>query len=334
MKIRQLGFLALVATGTVALAACSSGGAAAPKASDGPITIRIQSQASIAAEPMYMAIEKGFFTEQGLDVKVTELPDLPAATAALQAGKLDLAFVPTISALQMARQNVPITMIAPSDGINPKAADAPLAEQRNYTSAGVYTSKGSGATDLKGLAGKKIAVPELKGQPDGTITSVLQKAGVDTTKIEWIKLGFQPAVDALKSDQIDAAFLVSPFSIQADGLGLARVMNPSAAFFPKGSATTSWAGNSAWVKKNPDAVSKFQKAMKKASDWANAHLDEVKQHAITRTGLKVKPADMPQSYWPAAIDPAQLTEVDHSLVSIGFFPKAVDVKKILAPAAG
>lgn len=335
MKIRKLGLLGLAAAAVVALAACSSNAPSSDGAAKNgePVKIRIQSQASIAAEPMYMGIEKGFFKDEGLDVEVVELPDLPAATAALQAGKLELAFVPTISALQMARQNVPITMITAADGINPKAADASLEEQRNYTSVGVYASKGSGIADMKDLAGKKIAVPELKGQPDGTITSVLHEQGVDTSGIEWIKLGFQPALDALKSDQIDAAFLVSPFSIQADSLGLKRVMNPSVSFFPKGSATTSWAGNSNWVKNNPETVAKFQRAMAKAAEWANANLDEVKQHAIDRNGLKVSPADMPQSYWPEKIDPAQLTEVDAKLVAIDFFPSPIDVNTILAKSA-
>ncbi|MFT4232224.1 MAG: ABC transporter substrate-binding protein [Leucobacter sp.] len=335
MKIRKLGLIGLTAVAVASLAACSSstpstGGDAGE---DGPIKIRVQSQASIAAEPLYMGIEQGIFEDEGLDVEVVELPDLPAATAALQAGKLELAFVPTISALTMARQNVPITMIAASDGINPAAADASLEEQRNYTSVGVYVSKGSGIESIDDMAGASIAVPELKGQPDGTITSVLHEAGVDTEDLEWLKLGFQPALDALKADQIDAAFLVSPFSLQADEAGLKRVMNPSVEFFPQGSATTSWAGNSEWVENNPEAVKRFQAAMAKANEWANENIDEVKQHAIDRAGLKLTPADMPQSYWPATIDPAQLAEVDEKLVAIDFFPSAIDVDSILAVPA-
>lgn len=336
MKIRKLGLLGLAAVAAISLAACSSGSptSGGDANTDGPITLRVQSQASIAAEPMYMGIEKGFFTDEGLEVKVEEIPDLPAAVAALQAGKLDFAFVPTISALTMTRQNVPLTLVTAADGINPAAADAPRDEQRNFTSAGVYASKASGIHELKDFAGKKIAVPELKGQPDGTITSVLHEAGVDTSGIEWIKLGFQPALDALKADQIDAAFLVSPFTIEADNSGLERVMNPSVEFFPKGSATTSWAANSDWAKKNPETVAKFQRAMAKASAWANDNIDEVKQHAIDRAGLKLTPAEMPQSYWPESIDPKQLQEVDDKLTAIKFFDSSIDVTTLLAaPAA-
>ncbi len=335
MKIRKLGLVGLAAAAVVALAACSSsapseGGDAA--SSDEPVKIRVQAQNSIAAEPLYMGVEQGFFEEEGLDVEIVDLPDVAAATAALQANKLELAFVPTISALQMARQNVPITMIAAADGINPAAAEAPRDEQRNFTSSGVYTSKGSGITDLEGLAGASIAVPELKGQPDGTITSVLHEAGVETEGIEWLNLGFVPALEALKSDQVDAAFLVSPFTIEADAAGLERVMNPSVEFFPQGSATTSWAASKPWAEKNPDAVEKFQRAIAKSAEYANENIDETKQHVIDRAGLKLTPADMPQSYWPSAIDPDQLAEVDQKLVDIGFFEEPVDVDAILTPS--
>lgn len=334
MKIRTLVLGGLAAAAAFSLAACSaSPGATDNTEADGTVTLRVQAQNSIAAEPLYMGIEEGFFAEEGLDVEVVDLPDIAAATAALQANKLELAFVPTISALQMARQDVPITLIAASDGINPAAQGVSLEEQRDYTSVGVYTSPGSGITDIAGLAGAKIAVPELKGQPDGTITSVLQEAGVETSEIEWMNLGFVPALEALKSDQIDAAFLVSPFSLEADAEGMARVMNPSVDFYPRGSATTGWAASDTWAAENAETVAKFQRAIAKSAEWASDNLEQTKEHVIERAGLKISPDDMPQSYWPAEIDAAQLAEVDQKLVDIGFFDEPIDVSEILTPAA-
>ncbi|SJN09043.1 putative extracellular solute-binding protein [Leucobacter sp. 7(1)] len=334
MKIRKFVMGGLAAAAALTLAACSSTAPAEESAAgDKPVTIRVQAQNSIAAEPLYMGIEEGFFADEGLNVEVVDLPDIAAATAALQAGKLELAFVPTISALQMARQNVPITLIAASDGINPDAQDASREEQRDFTSVGVYTSPGSGITDLQGLAGAKIAVPELKGQPDGTITSVLHEAGVETDDIEWMNLGFVPALEALKSDQIDAAFLVSPFSLEADAAGMARVMNPSVEFFPRGSATTGWAASTSWATDNPEAVAAFQRGIAKSAGWASDNLDKAKQHVIDRAGLKLTPAEMPQSYWPSEIDPEQLAEVDQKLVDIGFFDAPIDVSEVLTASA-
>lgn len=331
MKIHKFLFAGVAAVSIAALSACSSNAPVAEgEGAEGPITIRVQSQPSISSEPMYMGIEKGFFTEEGCEVEVVELPDIVAATAALQAGKLELAFIPTISGLQMARQNIPITMIAASDGINPLAFDAPMEEKRNYTGVGIYASLGSGIETYADLAGKTIAVPELKGQPDGTIISVLQDEGIDTSGIEWLKLGFQPALDALKADQIDAAFLVSPFWSEAEAVGMKRIMSPSAVFFPQGAATTAWTGNSEWVKNNPEAVACFQRGIARSAEYANANLQETKEHVIDRTGLKVDPSDLPEVFFPQNIDPDQLAEIDKKLVSIGFFDEPIDVTTILA----
>jgi NitT/TauT family transport system substrate-binding protein len=332
--IRRIFLTAVAAVASISIAACgasSSDGSGSSSAKT--LTIRVQGQNSIAAEPLYMGVEHGFFKDEGLDVKIVDLPDVSASIAATQSGSLELAFVPTITALQSARQGIKLTMIAPSDGINPKAADAPLDQQKNYTSVGVYTSKGSGITDMKGLKGASIAVPELKGQPDATITSVLHEAGVETSGIKWLSLGFVPALTALKSNQVDAAFLVSPFTMQADQAGLKRVMNPSAVFYPKGSATTSWAASQKWVKANPDAVKRFQRAIAKSAKYADDHIDEAKAHVIKRTDSKIDPKDMPQSYWPTTLDKGQLTQVDKKLVDIGFFAKPIDVSTILTPPA-
>lgn len=337
MKYRKFGLAALAAVSALALAACSGGGSAPAQdqpADDEVIKIRIQGQPSIAAEPMYLAMENGFFEEEGLEVEVVDLPDAAAAFAALQAGQLELAFSPTIGVLQAARQNLPLVMVAPSDGLNPSSEGVSVDEGRDFTSVGVYVSKASGITDIAGLSDASIAVPELKSQPDATITSVLHEAGHETDSIEWLNLSFVPALDALKNGTLDAAFLVSPYTIEADEAGLTRVMNPSIEFFPPGTATSAWIGTQKWTEENPVAVERFQRAIAKAAAHANDNLTETKEHAIERSGLTVAPEDMPQSYWPTAFDAAQFAEVDEKLVDIGFFEGPIDIDALIAKSAG
>ncbi|MFK0072017.1 ABC transporter substrate-binding protein [Arthrobacter woluwensis] len=333
MRFRPL--VALAGTVAVALSAagCSSP-SSSPGASGGTITIRVQAQNSISAEPLYLAKEKGYFQEQGINLEIVDIPDVSAAFAAVQSGRLDVAFSPAIGVMQASRQGMKLKIVAPGDGVNPEAAkQSSIAEAAKYSSAGVYVSKASGITDLKGLAGKSIAVPELKSQPDGTITSVLKDNSVATDGIKWLNMGFVPALTALKDNKVDAAFLVSPFTLDADKAGLTRVMNPSVSFFPPGSGTSSWVASSDYVQKNTDAVTRFQKALRKADEWANANLPEVKQHVIQRAGLKLEPSQMPNSYFPTEFKVADLKAIDQKLVSVGLFPSPIDVTSILAPGA-
>lgn len=338
MKIRKFGLAALAAVAAVTLASCSSQASSGDSGGEQPaadevIKLRVQSQASIAAEPLFIGMEEGFFEEEGLEIEIVDIPDAATAFSALQSNQLDLAFAPTISVLQASRQNMPLVMVAPSDGLNPDSAGLPVDEARNFTSSGVYVSKVSGITDIAGLAGASIAVPELKSQPDGTITSVLHEAGIETDDIQWQNLGFVPAVAALKDGTLDAAFLVSPYTIEADQAGLKRVMNPSVEFFPPGSATTAWVGTQSWVDGNSEAVARFQRAIAKSAAWANENLTATQEHVIARADLTITPADMPKSYWPTEFKMDDLKTVDQKLVDIGFFDGPADLEKLVAPNA-
>ena len=146
-------------------------------------------------------------------------------------------------------------------------------------------------------------------------------------------MSFVPALDALNAGTLDAAFLVSPFTLDADAAGLTRVMNPSLDFFPLNSATSAWVGTSSWVEKNPEAVERFQRAIARAAEYSNENLEEVKQHVIERAGLTVSPDQMPQSYWPTAIDVDAMVKIDELLRDINFFDTELDVKSIIVPQA-
>ncbi len=339
MKIRKIGLAGLAAIAAVTLAACSS---PAPSPSDGGdqpaadevITLRVQAQPSISAEPLYLGIEQGFFEEEGIEIEIVDIPDAAAGFAAIQSDQLDLAFATAISVMQATRQNLPLVMVAPSDGLNPASEGLPVEEARNYTSVGLYVSQQSGITDISGLAGASIAVPDLKSQADGTITSVLHEAGIETDGIQWQSLGFVPSVAALKDGTLDAAFLVAPFSIEADQAGLKRVMNPSVEFFPPGTVTSAWIGTESWVENNPEAVARFQRAIAKSAAWANENLTATQEHAIERSGLTMTADEMPKSYWPTEFNLDDLRTVDEKLVAIGFFESPIDVDKLVASSAG
>ncbi len=336
MKIRTLGLLGLAVTIAASLTACSSnapaaaGGGPTPSTSK-PVTVRVQAQSSISAEPLYVGIEKGFFKEEGLNVEMVDMPDISAATAALDSGKLELEFAPIISAMTAVKNGAQLTIVSAADGINPAGKNAPEAEKRNYTSSGVYAGKDSGITSIKDLEGKTVGVPEIKGLPDGTISSLMLDAGKDPSKVQFIKSDFVSSLEGLKSGKLDAAFLVNPFSIAADQAGLLRILNPTIEFFPAGFSSATWTGSTKWVTDNPQVVQAFQRAMVKSATYANKNLDEIKAHVITRAGLKLTPQQLPQSYFPTTVDAKALDGIKKKLIKSGFYDEDFDTRTIVAP---
>jgi ABC-type nitrate/sulfonate/bicarbonate transport system substrate-binding protein len=329
MTRSAIGFSALAGAVVFALAGCAP--SAAPDASaDGPVTVRVQAQESLATEALYVGVEQGFFEDEGINIEFVDVPDTAAAFAALQSGNLEFAFSPEIGTLQAIRQGLPVSMVAPVDGINPATETAAPEDVRKYTASGVYVSKQSGITDLEGLAGATIAVPILKSQPDATISSVLLQNDVDTSDIEWLTLDFVSAVAALEEGQVDAAFLTTPFTAQADAAGLQRIMNPSVEFFQRG-GVTAWTAAQSWVDENPETVSAFQRAVATTAEYANDNLVEIKESVIEHAGMELTPEDLSDSFWPESIEVADVQRIDDLLVDSGFFDDGIDVEEYVAP---
>jgi ABC-type nitrate/sulfonate/bicarbonate transport system substrate-binding protein len=329
MTRSAIGFSALAGAAIFALAGCAP--SAAPDASaDGPVTVRVQAQESLATEALYVGVEQGFFEDEGINIEFVDVPDTAAAFAALQSGNLEFAFSPEIGTLQAIRQGLPVSMVAPVDGINPATETAAPEDVRKYTASGVYVSKQSGITDLEGLAGATIAVPILKSQPDATISSVLLQNDVDTSDIEWLTLDFVSAVAALEEGQVDAAFLTTPFTAQADAAGLQRIMNPSVEFFQRG-GVTAWTAAQSWVDENPETVSAFQRAVATTAEYANDNLVEIKESVIEHAGMELTPEDLSDSFWPESIEVADVQRIDDLLVDSGFFDDGIDVEEYVAP---
>jgi ABC-type nitrate/sulfonate/bicarbonate transport system substrate-binding protein len=329
MTRSAIGFSALAGAVVFALAGCAP--SADPDSSaDGPVTVRVQAQESLATEALYVGVEQGFFEDEGINIEFVDVPDTAAAFAALQSGNLEFAFSPEIGTLQAIRQGLPVSMVAPVDGINPATETAAPEDVRKYTASGVYVSKQSGITDLEGLAGATIAVPILKSQPDATISSVLLQNDVDTSDIEWLTLDFVSAVAALEEGQVDAAFLTTPFTAQADAAGLQRIMNPSVEFFQRG-GVTAWTAAQSWVDENPETVSAFQRAVATTAEYANDNLVEIKESVIEHAGMELTPEDLSDSFWPESIEVADVQRIDDLLVDSGFFDDGIDVEEYVAP---
>src|SRR4051812_20174474 len=71
MNFNRRHFLATTSLGTLALASCKKNGGSA-KAGGGPAKIRVGYIGITCEAPIYMAVEQGFFKEEGLDVELVK----------------------------------------------------------------------------------------------------------------------------------------------------------------------------------------------------------------------------------------------------------------------
>ncbi|MGI5212027.1 ABC transporter substrate-binding protein [Plantactinospora sp. CA-290183] len=210
----------------------------------------------------FVAKEKGYFKEAGIDVDI----QLGSATGenvkALTAGKAQFANLDLIGAWILAGTNAEY-----------KDKFKTIAAVHQQSLVAIFALEGSGITSPRDLAGKKI------GAAANSVNQLLfpayaQLAGVDNKTVQWINGTPQQVPGLLASGQVDA---VSTFLISRSGIekaaGKKTVLLPYNDYlsdlFGNGIAATT-----SVVNDNPDLCKRFREALMKGLQYTIEHPDE------------------------------------------------------------
>jgi NitT/TauT family transport system substrate-binding protein len=183
-------------TASAAVAPASSPAQSAAPASSGTIRVRYgvgTNPITITTAGAYFALDNGFFKDDGLNVEISGFVGGGTTMRALLSRDIDIAST-TADAVFLAHQNgAPIKVI----GANvTKILDQIVAVK----------SVGS----MKDLSGKRWAISAPNSQSHGFAKIVLQKNGVDPSKVDFVAIG-SPAdrVKALLAGRADATTMVT-----------------------------------------------------------------------------------------------------------------------------
>lgn len=321
--------LAAVASATAFLAGCSTETPSGDAAAGETTTLKVATLGLLADGALQLGIEQGFFEAEGLEIETSIVANPPAGLAAAQSGQVDLAYTPSIPLLNALSQGIELRVVQAADGY-PDGSSG-MSDLAEIDDTALYASPASGITSVDELAGATIAVPARNAQLEVTITDVLQNAGIDPSSINWVVLDFTSAVAALKSGNVDAAGLVSPFTDLAAQSGAALVSSPAVEFFEEG-AVGLWAAGAGTVDAKPAAIAGFARAIAQSNAYANEHPEAAIQAGIdyTESSLSVEEATVP--YWPTEVAQSDLPRVNDKLVALGFLTAAVDLDGIVLEA--
>ncbi|MBI4322026.1 MAG: ABC transporter substrate-binding protein [Chloroflexi bacterium] len=163
--------------------------------------------------PIYIALEKGFFREQGLDVELSTFDASGKMIPALSAGQIDIANSGTTVSL----------FNAFARGIDIKAVADHGRNNANHSagSIGLRTDLVDRVKELKDLKGLKIALASRSGPSYAQLAKALAKGGLTTKDVETVEMGFADMLAALANKAVDAAMFTEPFGSQAVDRGLA-----------------------------------------------------------------------------------------------------------------
>ncbi len=214
--------------------------------------------------PIYVAQEKGYFKEQGLDVEFIMFKDGPVELQSALNGEIDFAVLST----------EPI-LIAYEKGLKSTILMATLKNKPFM----LVSNKNIGT--IEDLKGKKIAAGTPGSSPYAFICSILKKHGLDPKKdVDLINMDYGASLVALERGQIQATFLDST-RINQENISNINVLVDTAdpkthkdIYGTDKYEASVVVASQAFLEKNKETTQKFSNAMLKAMKWQQESSDE------------------------------------------------------------
>ncbi|HWO73098.1 MAG TPA: ABC transporter substrate-binding protein [Dehalococcoidia bacterium] len=210
-------------------------------------------QANLPFVGAYVAKEKGFFEELGVDVDIRHAQS-GEHLQLLLAGEVQVATANAANVIQRVADGLPIVAIA-------------LIGQKSEQ--GFAVGANSGINSVKDWAGKRLG---YKGTVPVEFLAIAKANGLDPDKVDQVKVGFDPRV--LSEGQVDilAVFVSNePGQLQRIGYPV-KVFDPSDYNIPALGLT--YIASREGIEKDPVAIERFLRGALRGIEYASTHVEE------------------------------------------------------------
>ena len=206
--------------------------------------------------PAFVALENGYFAEQGLQVQVCGVFKAgPEEMSAFGAGELDFGYVGQAPATAALLNGV---------------ADIQFIAQVNLEGSAIVARKDAGSDLLSKLTAKTVAIPGHATMQDFLLRRALKNSRMNFSDIRPIVLKPPEMLQALEQKNIDAFIAWEPYPQQALQSGKAQIVLYSAAIWKEHPCCVLIARRGL-CDKQPEAIKKIQAAHAKACSFITDH---------------------------------------------------------------
>lgn len=271
MKKKSVAFLLVISLFTLILAGC--GGekkAAAPEKKNEPVVIAYTPFTGYGA--LFVAKEKGFFKNKGVDVELQAIEGIGDRKQALVANKIQGMTATFDVAVSAVGEGVPLKCVWAFDASN--GAD------------GVIVRAGKGIETVADLKGREVAFHRGSAS-HFLLSTLLEKAGLTDNDIKVVDMKASEAASAFMAGKIDAAVTWEPYLSKAVAGGdkvLASTKDTP------GLIADIITLREDFVKQNPDKAQAIVAALAEATDYMKKNPEETSK--ILAAAFKMKPEDV------------------------------------------
>jgi len=284
---------------------------------------------------MYLAQERGYFQDEGLEVEFVPFRSAAEALPALAGGELAASGgAPDPSVFNAARRDVGVKLISSLSIVAPGDAGAALVIRQDHVDSGRYRE----LSDVKGM---NIAIHILGTTPQLYMERILAKAGLTVDDVQFTLVNIPDQIGALANKAVDAAWAIDPFVTLSEGQGLGKKVMTVADVFP-GAVSMIILLSPVFERQQPEAARRFAVAyLRGARDYIQASKSdagraEIVPVLIKYTGLK-DPALYNRISWPnldpnGYLDPQMLDIMQDYFLKVGSQQEKQDINRVVDPS--
>ena len=213
---------------------------------EAPPKVRIAyASRSSSAMPLYMALQKGYFKAEGLDVEIIQMNPRLGATAVVNG---DVAFAtPFTSTFRGILQGFPMKLVF-----------------IHFKKGPYFVMVRPEIKEAQQLKGKKIGVATIRGTDQLVAEEMLQAKGFNPNQLQAVAIGDGPVrMQALISGAVDAVCVAPPHDLMLRKMGYPALAGPPEVGLPSAGMLTS----DRLIKENPQLVKRTLKALLRSHQY-------------------------------------------------------------------
>jgi NitT/TauT family transport system substrate-binding protein len=251
----------------------------APSAPPPPQTVRLGALGSTSDAGFYIALDRGYFREQGLDVEFVPFDSAARMVAPLSAGQLDVGGgSPSAGLFNAIARGIDVKLVADKGSAPPGFGFEGLLFRRDLADGGQLRTAGD-------LAGLRVATTARGTAREPAMTAHLRPYGLTLQDVEMVELSFAEHASALAGRTVEASLTIEPFVTRIVDQGVGTLYERIDALLPGIQiAAVLYAGP--FAQGNPDAARRFMLAYLRAvRDYNDAFArgDAAKRQATIAT---------------------------------------------------
>jgi NitT/TauT family transport system substrate-binding protein len=252
-------------------------------------TVRLGIVSGSSDVAFFIAMDKGYFAEQALDVDAQTFRSAAEMTAPLGAGQLEVGGGnPSPGLLNAIGRGIPLRIVADKGRQSPGNSYEGLVLRKELVESGRFR-------DLADLRGMAIGVSAQGSSGEIVLDGALKQVGLSTRDLNMTVMGFPDMPAALVGGSLDGAMLIEPFLVSAVERDIGVLWKRTDEISPNFQAAVVLYGPA--ILDQPDVAQRFMVGYVKATRFYHQALaskgspawQEVVDTLIKNTGVKDRP---------------------------------------------